>query len=258
MAKSVFEQGLSAGEMRKQNPDKFNVVMHGRVVRPPIETIWIWSVARRDFKVTHTLFPAVTLRGCHDERFVLAGQVTHPVLQACPDLERGGTRIDEHDGWRVAIGLLNPSNVTDDPWLDTRGVAVSRGCNLILEGVFPSRNNPPTEHELAKAESLRDERYKFLTQEALRLESISKRELDDFLRQNPQTHLAMDALGMEASWHRRSFVTAMCRNCGDTIKPGIAFHQSSAGILCVLDPERAFKGGAISRKRMEELTGAEV
>ena len=38
------------------------------------------------------------------------------------------------------------------------------------------------------------------------------------------------------------------------MKQGIAFHQSSAGILCVIDPARALKAGAINKSRYDELT----
>ena len=244
----------SQAAIKAANPDNFNVVVNTRMWRPPLEMIYLWTVARRDEKVSHWAFPG-TLKGCtNGERYVLSGQVSHPTLQACPDLERGATRTDEHDGWRVAIDILNPANTTDDPWIDTRGMSMSRGANLIAKGFFPSRNNPPSEAELQKAESLRNTWYEGLTREAIRLESTSTRELNDFLRERPEVHEAMDALGLQAAWHKSREVKATCPNCGDSIKSGVAFHQSSAGVLCVLDPERALKAGAINKERYRELT----
>ena len=58
---------------------------------------------------------------------------------------------------------------------------------------------------------------------------------------------------MKADWHQKREVLAKCPNCGDDVAPGIAFHKSSVGILCVIDPEKAFKAGAIDRARMEDL-----
>ncbi len=63
----------------------------------------------------------------------------------------------------------------------------------------------------------------------------------------------MDALGLKADWHQTAEVSVYCPFCGDEIRQGIAFHQSSAGVLCVLDPERALKAGAIDRDKYESL-----
>ena len=34
-----------------------------------------------------------------------------------------------------------------------------------------------------------------------------------------------------------------CPNCGDVVKAGIAFHKSSAGVLCIIDKKRADEAG---------------
>lgn len=255
--KTIFEKGLSADEMRRLNPDDFSANMGNTRYRVD-RTIYIFSTARRDFgPLQSTIFPSLTLCGCKKgERYVLAATVPDPVPQASPDLERGGRRIDYHDGWMCAIGLLNPESTSRDPFLGAEGASISIGNNLVAQGLFPSLTNPPKEEDIQKAESFRNRRYKRLTEEAFRAAATSSKKLSDYLHEHEDVHDAMDALGMKADWHQKREVLAKCPNCGDDVVPGIAFHKSSVGILCVIDPEKAFKAGAIDRARMEDLMTA--
>ena len=52
---------------------------------------------------------------------------------------------------------------------------------------------------------------------------------------------------MNASWHLRTAIQEACPNCGDQINPGIAYHSSSVGGVCVLDWARTVKAGVKSR-----------
>ena len=253
MAKTIFEKGASAAEMKRVNPEDFAANIGNTRYRVEY-TIYIFSTAKRDFQVSQQLFPGLTLRGCSNgERYVLAATIPDPVPQASPDLERGGRRIDYHDGWMCAIGVLNPESTSRDPFLGAEGASISVGNNLIAQGLFPSLTNPPREEDLRKAESFRDRRYKRLVDEAMRAAATSSKKLSDFLHQHEDVHDAMDALGMKADWHQKREVLMKCPNCGDEIPASVAFHKSSAGMICVLDPERAFKAGAIDRARMEDL-----
>src|SRR6185312_10490573 len=138
MAKSVFEKGVSAAEMKRVNPEEFTANLGNTRYRVE-STIYIFSTAKRDFQVSQPLFPGLTLRGCRNgERYVLAATVPDPVPQASPDLERGGRRIDYHDGWMCAIGLLNPESTARDPFIGAEGASISIGNNLVAQGLFPS------------------------------------------------------------------------------------------------------------------------
>ena len=253
MAKTIFEKGESAVAMRAKNPEEFTANLGG--TRYHIEgKIFIFSTAKRSFDVAQPLFPGLTLRGCaKGERYVLAATVADPVPQASPDLERGGRRMDYHDGWMCAIGLLFPESGSRDWKIGGTSDAISEGTNLIAQGLFPSLTNPPQEADIAIAEGFRDRRYKRLTDLAFRAAAKSSRALSDFLHQHEDVHDAMDALGLRADWHQKREVSGKCPNCGDDIPPSVAFHKSSTGVLCVLDPERAFKAGAIDRARLEDL-----
>jgi hypothetical protein len=248
--------------MRGANVENFNVFFSGHNMREPRRIIYIHTVAKRSFgPLTRTLFPWLKLAGCENgERYTTCTVVADPVTQACPDQERGGTRIDEHDGWRAVIDLLNPVNLTTNPYsgdMNPDFYANRSGQNLIAEGFWPSLHEVPPEEEIKAAEGRRDRHFQYLTREATRLASISTKELNEFLQSYPDVHIAMDALGLEANWHTRSVVRASCPNCGDLINQGIAFHQSTAGVLCVIDPVRALKAGAINRERFAELTEVE-
>jgi hypothetical protein len=253
-----INKNLTVNEMRRANPAEFNPIINARAIRSPLRMIHIFSVAKRSFLKRHMpLFPKLKLQGCEGgERWVRCCSFPDPIPQVCPDLERGGTRTDENDAWVAAVDLLAPGNFTMDPFAGSDNPAYfenASGTNLICEGVWPSANEEPTEEEIKHAEKMRDNRYRWLTGQATRLAATSTALLNEFLQTNPDTHIAMDALGLTASWHTHSEVKVLCPNCGDAIKQGIAFHQSSAGILCVLDPQRAFKAGAITRERMEDL-----
>jgi hypothetical protein len=246
--------------MVKANAENFNVFVNGRAIREPKRMIYIHSVAKKDFgPLTHLLFPRLILRGCTGgERYVTSAVIPDPIAQASPDQERGGTRIDEEDGWRACIDLLNPNNPTTDPYWDNAGsvpgfVSTSQNCNLIAQGVWPSLHEEPPEDEIRRAEKARDNRYRAITQNAIQLASKSRKELNEYLQTYPEVHTAMDMLGLRADWHQTAEVSTHCPYCGDEIRQSIAFHQSSAGVLCVLDPERALKAGAIDLDKYELL-----
>lgn len=249
-------KGIQKAQMRAMNPNEFNPSM-GDIRYHVDRTIYIFSTAKRDFFVSQPLFPGLTLRGCSNgERYVLAATVPDPVPQASPDLERGGRRTDYHNGWMCAIGLLYPESSSGDWIKGGQSAGVSIGTNLIAQGLFPSLTNPPEESDIRAAEGFRNRRYKWLTDEAFKAARHSSKALNDFLQQHEDVHDAMDALGLKADWHQKREVLAKCPNCGDDVPAGVAFHKSSVGVICVLDPERAFKAGVIDRARMEDLLTA--
>jgi hypothetical protein len=259
MNNTGMDSALTRSAMRGANAQNFNAIVNGRMMRPPLGKIFIHSVAKRPFVVSHPLFKHLQLAGCEQgERYVTCTSIPDPVPQACPDQERGGTRVDDNDGWMVAIDVLNPGNFTFDPYNGSGNpdfFSNKNGTNLIAEGVWPSANEKPTEEEIRKAENARDNHYRYLTREAQKRAAKSTKDLNEFIDRYPDVHLAMDQLGLQANWHTANVVTYTCPHCGDGIKQGLAFHKSSADVLCIIDPEGAYKAGAINRERYEEITG---
>lgn len=254
---------LTLAQNRKLNPEGFNPLISTRSFRAPIRTIYIYSVARRPFDIIHPLFKKLHLVGCENgERVVRCTSFPDPVLQVSPDQERGGSRIDDVDGWITAIDVLNSGNFTLNPYhgdSNPNFYANTNGTNYIAEGLFPSLNAEPTEAETKKAEDARDKHYRYLTKEAKRLYAIGAKQGNEFLQRYPDANIAMDALGLVADWHQSNAVKVACPNCGDAIKSGLAFHKSSVtDSLCVIDAMKAYKAKAISRDVYEELTGEKL
>jgi len=258
MGQPILEQETRS-ELRKQNEANFNTIINGRSMREPRRLIYIHTVSKKPRIVNRTLFPHLLLKGCDSgERYVTCAVIADPIAQPSPDQERGGIRVDEHDGWRAIIDLLNPRNTTNDPYsgdTEFEWHANKSGQNLLAEGFFPSTREVPTEKEIIKAEECVKKHFKWLTDQAIRMAgSGMQKEFNEFLQTYPDVHPAMDALGLSAPWHAASVIEAFCPNCGEKIRPGVAFHKSDLG-PCVIDPARAFKAGVIDREKMEELLG---
>lgn len=256
-----FDDKRTQSAMRGANPENFNVFFSGHSMREPKRIIYVHTVARKPETVTRILFPRLQLRACErGERYVTCCAIPDPICQTSPDQERGGSRIDEHDGWRAAIDMLNPRNFSADPFLGSNNpdfFANRNGSNLIALGFWPSLNAEPAEAEIRLAETNRDKRYRWLARESTRLAARSKKDLDEFLQTYPETYTALDALQIKTDWHTPQTVTSACPNCGDEIKPGLAFHKSSVtDKICVIDPNKAYKAKAITKDEYEELITA--
>lgn len=270
---TVVNRGIDAPasrkEIRKANEENFNPIINGRMMRDPLRRVYIHSVAKRSFVASNLpLFPKLELRGTdpaiNNGRWITCTSVPDPIVQISADNERGGNRLDDNDAWAAVADLLNPmcgQNATMDPYAGSSNpdfYANRRGTILVCEGIFPSLNEVPTEEELRRAEAARDKRYRWGTSNAMKLAAKSTKDLNEFLDTNPWVHEAMDAQGLSAPWHQENVVKSYCPNCGDSIRQGLAFHQSSAGVLCVIDPEKALRAGAIDRKKFKELTEQSV
>lgn len=245
-----FTEPLSQSVMRSSNPELYSTDMPR--MYPIYRHINIFSVARRDFEKKHVYFNG-TLKGCKNgERYVLCYRVPDPPQQVAVDVERGGKRVEveprDEAGWRVAIDILNPNNPSTNPYLSLNAqqatlYAIGQGVDLVRYGLFPTLNDEPTEEELQRAERARDAEYSRLVDEAFEEQASNPQGFRTWLRNNPDVYAAMEALGVQADWHRKVEVKQECPNCGDQIKAGIAFHKSSAGVLCIVDPVRAAKAG---------------
>jgi hypothetical protein len=245
-----FTDPLSKPIMESTNPDLYDT----RLPRmyPVHRHIYIYSVARRDFPKKHVYFKG-KLTGCHKgERYVLCTTIPDPPQQLSVDPERGGHRVEveprDEAGWRVAIDILNPNNPSTNPYFRPSAeqaayYSIGQSVDLMRYGLFPSLHNPPLEEEIVRAEQERDKSYQDLIDEAFQEQSSNPQGFRVWLKNHPEITEAMQATGTVADWHKAPESKMSCPNCGDVIKAGIAFHKSSAGVLCIIDPVRAAKAG---------------
>jgi hypothetical protein len=255
-----FTDPLSKPVMQSNNPDHFSTAMPRMF--PIHQHIYLYSVAKRGFKRSHPYFKG-ELKGCKPtERYVQCAIIPDPPQQLAVDAERGGLRVEveprDEAGWRVAIDILNPNNPTLDPYWKPNAVqsaafSIGDGMDIIRFGLFPSLNNPPTEEELQRAELSRDDSRQRLIDEAFAEQASNPQGFRNWLRTHPEIKDAMDAFGVQADWYKLQEAKMSCPNCGDQIKTGLAFHKSSAGVLCVIDPQKAFKAGAITKEQLADL-----
>lgn len=244
-----FTDPLGKWQMQSQNPDLYDASMPR--MYPVHRHIHIYSVAKRSFKKKHPYYKG-ELRGCKEgERYVKCYSVPDPPQQIAINGDgRKVVEVEPRDeaGWRVAIDILNPNNPSTDPYWRMSAEAeayfsIGKDVNLIKFGLFPSLNDPPTEAELVRAEEARNASYQQLVDEAFAEQHSSPQTFRAWLRNNPDITTAMEALGVEADWHKAPQIKMSCPNCGDQVKAGIAFHKSSAGVLCIIDKKRAAEAG---------------
>ena len=214
---------LSQSEMRRANP----TIVNGRMDRPPLRWIYIHTVSKQTFGPMTRFFFKGKIHGCEPgQRYRTIAPIPDPFPESINDEMRGGNIYVDHDAWRLCIDLLNPNNPTNDPYWNNTGsvpafVSTSQNCDLISQGVWPSLFKEPPEEEIKRAEKARDDRYRAMTQNAIRLASKSRKELNDYLQDHPYVHEAMDSLGLKADWHQSVEVREFCPNCGDEIRQEI-------------------------------------
>lgn len=217
------------------------------LVRKPEYYVHLYTVSKREFTISQPpLFPKVVVPACKEgERYTLVCSIPHPMQQLDREGAVGELIVRGHTAEYVAASLVNPNN----PSLDQDAVinpqfVLGIGVDLTCQGVFWTRNHPPTEQEIAKAEGRREKYYRGLMERARTLEISNPKELEQLITQD--FHMAADYFGEERAWHKKMSRTVECPNCGDSIKAGIAFHRSSAGVLCIIDPSRAPKTSSSS------------
>ncbi len=128
----------------------------------------------------------------------------------------------------------------------------SSGNNYNQQGLFWSKNDPPTEQELKEAELRLEKFYRGLLEKATATETAAPNQLPDLI--NDHYRLAADYFGEEYSWHKKRIVkkseTAkeQCPNCGGEIKTGVAFHFDPESGICVIDWKRAYNAGKVKKE----------
>jgi hypothetical protein len=246
-------EDLSRGQTASINQAFNPSFVDPSILRAPEYEVFVYSISRRSHYVQRPpVFSKLLIVACPaDERYCMVARFPHPFTQLDRDMN-GSIIAVNMDGQKVAQGICNPNNLTDnqdlgsDRWLSLG----DDGSNLSKKGVFWSLNNPPEEHEIAAAEKRLDNYHRQLLNEADSLALTDPKKLQERLTTNLDYRLAADAFGEEHTWHKlraRGLATVNCANCGESIKSGVAFHRDQDGDLCVLDWKRTVDAGKKTR-----------
>jgi hypothetical protein len=223
------------------------------MTRPPEYYVYLYTISKREFTVYRApLIRSLIIPACGPtERYRLVTRLSQPFPQPDTDPKNGDVIVHDrgksHDARYIAQDICNPDNMTLDQnaYVGMNDRLVSGyGTNLSAQGVFWSLSNPPAEEEIKAAERRREIYYGKLWEQANMLAAADPKALAVALTQDH--HMAAEYFGREASWHQILRPMADCPNCGEKIKPGIAFHKNQElGIICVIDPGRARAAGVL-------------
>lgn len=233
-----------------------NLYIEPDALRPTEYTVYLHSIAKRDFNQHNGVFGNIHVPACpKDKRYITFMRINHPVQT--PEIDPNDTKrtlIRVENAKRLALSICNPDLMGNDLAMqDTiirpENQLSSGNCNLIKQGIFASMNEVPTETELKTAEKRRIDYYRFLFEEANGLERSNPRELQNILTQDH--HMAAEVFQVDVNWHRVVTPKIDCPNCGEKIKESAAFHMTN-GVLCVLDWEKAWLSGAVKKDDVPE------
>lgn len=208
-------------------------------LEPPRYHVYIYTVSKREHVVQQPpLVPYLRIPACGpDEEYKPVVSLPHPMLQIERHPDKNEAIIYREVAEKVAMSLCNPNNPTLDQDYEVQQ-PTGLGVNLNAQGVFWSKNDPPTKEEIKKAHQRVERYYSMLIERARTLEIANPKELEQLINQD--YHMAAEHFGLETSWHRKLVQKFECPNCGEPLKrAGLAYHVNAAGLICVLDEERA-------------------
>lgn len=212
-------------------------------------------------------FPTIKIDACpKGEPWALVVRVPNIVNYKWVNPDTGQPSFSSVAGERVATDLINPANLSNNMWQEVSNSDMDQmhggGDDLSRRGVFWSirqKSNGPCEqcdgaqicpeHDVPNPEDLRwakarlERHYREVVQKAEDLARTGK-----MTEIGAEAHIAANYLHVNSTWHIHTAVQEPCPNCGDQINPGIAYHASSIGGICVLDWPRCVAAGVKKRE----------
>lgn len=217
--------------------------------RKPDYLVYVYSIVARELK--NPSRPYIVFKGCPEgEAFGLANVFPSPVVQYPTFEDR--TILTSLKGEDFVLDLLNPNGADIDRGEGGGDKSMSWAASttdLTRRGLFMSRNQPPKREEVEECRRKLEKHYRMLLASADQLDrSNRRREI------GPEHHLAADYFAYKANWHYSQSAPTPCPNCGELVRPGLAFHIDSTGGVCVLNWERTVLAG---RKNMSDVPPSE-
>ncbi len=251
---SAIAQAVARRDMQKANLEGIAFVdftQDANLQRKPDYYLYIFNIAPRKFQVCRPpSWPTINFAACpKDQRYIAVGRVPSTVNEVSLVVDR--TVVTGIAGERFATDLLNPSNIGVDIWTEITDEQVAwldgGTDDLTRRGIFWSRNETPTETELTMARERMEKHYKALLMQA-----------DAYQRENrqkeigPEHRLAAEYFHYKALWHVVAEVPNFCPNCGEAVRPGLAYHATPFGTICVMDWHGAVNAGVKAKADVPE------
>lgn len=225
------------------------------LLRDPKRFIYVGTVSKRGFVIERPpLHPRLRVPACDPtERYKMVCQVADPMNQAVQNTDNGRLRGEAHDGLRVAIDLVNPSNISNNfDWVCppelANEIATGQGCDLSKQGLFVSLAWPPTEGTLIKAEQRRYDHYDWLRKT---IDRLPEKEALAMVAMDSDFDMMADFFGLTYTWHKKMQALITCPNCMGQAPQGAAFHKVGDAI-CVIDWRKAVGAGVKKKEDVPE------
>jgi hypothetical protein len=117
------------------------------------DKVWIYNISRQAHTLGNSLIKRLQIPACSSyEEYAVATSIPLVVVQPKPNVDNGETNYFFMDGRRVAMDLINPSNLGLDQDLGPRlQASFAVGNDFNRKGVFFSTHNPPLKKEIKAA-----------------------------------------------------------------------------------------------------------
>lgn len=244
------------------------------LIRKPAYFVYLFTVADRPFTVARPTLNISKLEIplCEgalqdDTAFRVVWKIPSPYNLPYADQTTGEIKLSTSPSaeW-VATDICDPNQKELNPaaYVDPF-YKVGQGDNLWSKGLFyaheadctfdkddKERIHPiPPAKFVAAAHSRKKAYYNELLDKMKALEYSSPSDMTEFMKWEPDVHLACEYFGIETSWHqvrKQKETPAECPICGAQIKRGAAFHPLPGSRLgvCVNDWTRAIEAGVVS------------
>jgi hypothetical protein len=118
------------------------------------EKVWIYNISHEDYILGNGIIRNLKVPACKDsELYSVVTSIPAVFITSKSNVDSGEIEYQVSDGRRVAMDLINPSNLSIDQnanyeWL-SRNSAVGNDFNK--KGIFFSTHNPPLKKELREA-----------------------------------------------------------------------------------------------------------
>lgn len=208
-------------------------------IEPARYHVYVYTISKQEWVVQQApLIPYLIIPACGPgEPYKKVVEIPHPMMQIERHPDKNEAIIYRHEAERVAESICDPNNPTlDQDYLSKSPLGL--GVNLHVQGVFWSRNDPPTREELTKAEKRIEKYHASLIERARTLEISNPKLLEELI--NPDYHAAAERFGLETPWHRKLVSKAECPVCAESVNPSAAICKHCGAIL---DAEKAAKYG---------------